>query len=158
AWIFFETSREGGRRKLKPGYARSFESSLHIKSEMVHMPFDHLLDIVGHADFDFGDINSQFPGRLSQNDKLVFEQVVDRVHHEQRISIGAMVNQPSQTPRESIARKHHRQIVEYGSFRQVLKRNLSTQLLRHQLLLDCPQRMTTRRQLSVAISTNQKQV
>ena len=73
---------------------------------------------------------------------LLGEQVLDEIDHEQRVALGATVNEPRQPLGEAGGRASvDRQVLLDGIFRQVLEWKLTAQPVRLQLALDCLQRM-----------------
>src|SRR5215216_2775256 len=92
------------------------------------------------------------------DDQPLRQEVFDCVDHEQRVALGSFVDQPGQLFRKTITRKDDGQVLRDCFRAEIGQRQLLALLLGKQLLFDSFERMSTRDQLRVAISSNQHQV
>src|ERR1051325_3986696 len=125
SWILFESCDEREGRKLDPCDTRCFQCSLLVGPEIIDLSFDHLPDVVRHADFDVIDIDAQVPPAGTLNNQARLQEVVDGIHHEQRVPISAAVYQLCESSREPVAGKSDHQVITSGCDVQVFKRHLN---------------------------------
>ena len=93
---FFESRADRDRRTLHADDAGAFEHAPFVGAQTIDLSLDELPDVFRNAGLDVGERPSSSHSCPTLDDDALGEQVLDKIHHEQRIAFGAAVNEPRQ--------------------------------------------------------------
>ncbi len=142
-----EAGGDGRRRALHADDACSFEHRALLGAESLDLLFDQLPDIVGNSGFDRAKAIRESPLSIVLHDRAFVDQILDEIHHEQRVTFGALVNEPGESLLEAMPAQLHVQIRGDVAFAEVLERDFVAQTMRLQLALRAFQRMVAENHL-----------
>jgi hypothetical protein len=94
-----------GRGELHSRHAARLEPPLEVAIEPADLPVDHLPEALGHIAVDLARLRAKLPAAVALDDETSRDHVVGDGHHEQRIALGAPVDDASQLRREGDGRK-----------------------------------------------------
>ena len=97
--------RHRGRRELHARHAARLEHVLLVLAEATDLPIDHLAKALGHVQVDRVERGAKLPSALARRDQAAREQVIDQGHHEQRIALGAHVDDVGELTGERAVRE-----------------------------------------------------
>jgi hypothetical protein len=142
-----ERPREGGRdgrgRELGPGDARRLQHVLIVLGERVELALDHLSHVGRRLDRQPA---GRRPPPTVAHKHTALDEVVDHVHHEERIALRAAMDGPGDCarPRRLRALEPPRDVFTHLDLVQERQADLLTLTVQPQLLHDRPQRMVVR--------------
>src|SRR5262249_24029198 len=125
-----QPSRGRRSRELCARHTRGFQNALLIRRKPLQVAFDHLADVAGHLDL------------LRIGQRSLIEQVLDHIHHEQRITLGPRIEHGSYVL--SVVAESFRQKSSYVGFAKKWQSQFDSMLVKFQLLLHRSQRMLSR--------------
>jgi hypothetical protein len=71
--------RDGRSRELRAYHTRGFQDALFIRRKPLNVSFDHLADVARRLDL------------LCIGQRALLDQILDHVHHEERITLGPRI-------------------------------------------------------------------
>ena len=107
-----------GHREFHAGHAAHAEDSLLVLSELPEASLDHLTEVLGDADVDLLQRRMEFPPLVAHADEIAGDEIVDHVHHEQRIALGPPVDDARQRGGKGVSGEPPTQILGHGRFVQ----------------------------------------
>jgi hypothetical protein len=103
--------RHRGRRELHARHAARLEHVLLVLADALDLPIDHLAKALGHVQVDRFERGAKLPSALARRDEAAREQIIDQGHHEQRIALGARVDDVRELTGERAAREPLAEVV-----------------------------------------------
>ena len=97
--------RHRDRRELHARHAARLEHVLLLLADATDLPIDHLAKALGHVQVDRVERGAKLPSVLARRDEAAREQIIDQRHHEQRIALGARVDDVRKLSGERVARE-----------------------------------------------------
>jgi hypothetical protein len=152
-----ERRGHGRRRELHAGRTAGGQDGLLVGAELPEPPLDHLAQTLGHADLDLVQARSELPAPIALRDEPARGEVVDDADHEQRVALGAAVDDGGQLGGKRVAAKATAQVVAHRLLAEQLERQLLTPPLRLQLELDVLEGMLTDDEIDRPIGADQEQ-
>ena len=130
-----------GRGELQPGDARRLQQLALGLAEFLELTLDDVSHTVRHGDLGEGGVDGQRPSPVHALQRALTEQIVDKAHHEQRMAVGAPVDDLGQLRRDRPVGESAGQVLVHGGPGQELDPQLLALPVSGQLLLHCAQRM-----------------
>ena len=91
--------------KLRAGDARGLQDAPIARVETIDLRLDQLTDGVGYANLHGVERRRQTPPVVARLDEALGDQVLDRVHHEERTALGPFVDERGELAGEGVAGK-----------------------------------------------------
>ena len=82
-----------------------------VLAKATNLPIDHLAKVLGHVQVDRVERGAKLPSALARRDQAAREQVIDQGHHEQRIALGARVDDLGELTGEQASREPLAEVV-----------------------------------------------
>jgi hypothetical protein len=133
--------RRDGGREGRPGDARALQRPLLLGREAVDLCSDQRSETLGHPDPDVLEGTCESPAPARTREEAALGQVLEGGRHEQRIALRVPVDDCTQAVRHRDARRLCREILVDLGLGQRLQRNLPTQPVNQEILLERLQRM-----------------
>ena len=156
--VLFQRGGHGDDRKLVAGDTGGFERALLPLVETIELSFDQLSNRLGHADFHAIDRHRQSPAAVLRLDEALGDQVLDRVHHEERIALRPLVDDRDEILWKRVHGKSRRDVLSHRVPRQILERQLLTFPSGKELLLHRLERMPAGDQLGRPVGADHHQM
>ena len=147
-----------GDGEVRAGDAGGLHELLIARLEAIELGLDQLPDGVGNPDLDGVEGRRQLPAVLVRRDQPLGDQVVDRVHHEERVAAGALVDERAERRRKTVGGKTLGEVLRHEPLGEVFERQLLALLPGDELLLDRLERVAAHDQFRGPIGPDQHQV
>ena len=99
--IVVQCRGDGDYGEFRAHDAGCFEDALVARVKTINLVFNQLPDGVRHSQLDGVNRRGQLPAAFVHLDQPLLNQVVDRVHHEQRIAVSPFMDQRDKVRRET---------------------------------------------------------
>ena len=153
----FQRGANRDRRALHADNGRAFKGGSLVGAEPLDLFFNQLPDVVRHSRLDGGNGAPQLPRSVDTRDHAFVDQIVDQIHHEERVAFGPPVNESGQALVRRVAAKFRVQVLGDGLFGQILERQLVAEPVGLQLALDPFQRVLTQNHVDRTVRADEHQ-
>ena len=156
--IVVQRGRHRDHREFSARDTGGFENALIAHVEAINLSFDQLLDRVRDADLDRVDRARQLPALFMRLDQPFGDQVLDRVHHEERVALAALVDQRGKVRRKPVDGEPGGEVLPHSLLGQVFEWQFFALPTRSKLLLHRLERVPARNQLRRPVGPDHHQV